>query len=221
VGRQLIAALSLQADATFRQDFLAVRRNKQLPSQSLAPDREAAHFCSAEVSSSRCAPDRRIAKRIAHPINPVRHRTLPVLPRHPATTSSAPNESCLNRFSCLNRRYNAGQMIVLSTAVALGKQISVRIVNLLVRNHSQIESPPATLSSVREGPQPGLPQLRGSKTRCARPSLALRWQLAECGNHFVTQAPAVHGRVKPHSIGIEVEHRLRFLDRYPQVRQPR
>jgi hypothetical protein len=42
VGRQLIAALSLQADATFRQDFLAVRRNKQLLSQSLAPDREAA-----------------------------------------------------------------------------------------------------------------------------------------------------------------------------------
>jgi hypothetical protein len=67
------------------------------------------YFRSAEVSSSRCTPDRRIAKRIAHPINPVRHRTLPVLPRHPATTSSAPNESCLNRFSCLNRRYNVGQ----------------------------------------------------------------------------------------------------------------
>jgi len=67
------------------------------------------YFRSAEVSSSRCTPDRRLAKRIAHPINPVRHRTLPVLPRHPAATSSAPNESCLNRFSGLNRRYNAGQ----------------------------------------------------------------------------------------------------------------
>ena len=39
----------------------------------------------------------------------LRHRILPVLPRHPATTSSAPDESCRNRFSRLNRRYNAGQ----------------------------------------------------------------------------------------------------------------
>jgi hypothetical protein len=220
VERQLIAALSLQADATFRQDFLAVCRNQQLPSQSLAPDREAATSARQKYHPVG-APPIGVLRKESPTRSILRHGTLPVRPRHPATTSSAPNESCLNRFSCLNRRYNAGQMIVLSTAVALGKQISVRIVNLLVRNHSQIESPPATLSSVREGPQPGLPQLRGSKTRCARPSLALRWQLAECGNHFVTQAPAVHGRVKPHSIGIEVEHRLRFLDRYPQVRQPR
>ena len=108
MGRQLIAALSLQADATFRQDFLAVRRNKQLPSQSLAPDREAAPSARQKYHPV-AAPPIGVLRKESPTRSILRHRILPVPPRHPATTSSAPNESCLNRFSCLNRRYNAGQ----------------------------------------------------------------------------------------------------------------
>jgi hypothetical protein len=66
------------------------------------------YFRSAEVSSSRCAPDRRIAKRIAHPINPAASNIASPTTT-PGNNASAPNESCRNRFSCLNRRYNAGQ----------------------------------------------------------------------------------------------------------------
>lgn len=156
------------------------------------------------------------------PDQSVRHRTLPVLPRHPAATSSAPNESCRNRFSGLNRPYNAGQNDRPRYSGCLGKA-----------EFGTPRKPPGSkpqpgrvatrhlFPAFAKGPSQDSRSFAEVKHAARGHPYALRWQLAECGNHFVTQAPAVDGRVTPHSIGIGVEHRLRFLDRYPQVRQPR
>ena len=108
MGRQLIAALSLQADAIFRQDFLAVRRNRQLPSQSLAPDREAATSARQKYHPVG-APPIGVLRKESPTRSILRHRILPVLPRNPATTRVHRMNSCRNRFSRLNRQYNAGQ----------------------------------------------------------------------------------------------------------------
>src|ERR1700722_13541012 len=85
----------------------AVRRNKQLPSQSLAPDREAATSARQKYHPVGAPPIGVLRKESPTRLIlcGIKHCQF----YHDSRQHVECTESCRNRFSGLNRRYNAGQ----------------------------------------------------------------------------------------------------------------